>query len=162
MSRTFRAYISLLYLVVGTHLLARLGQGVQQGDPLERSVSRASSRSTAPWHRSPHAMQLPRLGQSGAGKRDTVLRWACVPDSPSLISGTVRLGRRGRAGRASSKAEPGAGSAGRGAAQGRRLDPIRVNSAMSGMHHGPRYTCGGMEPWTISLPSRDKAVDRGR
>ena len=43
-----------------------------------------------------------------------------MPGANQII-GSLRMGRRGRAGRASQRPEPGAGSAGPGAAQRRRL-----------------------------------------
>jgi hypothetical protein len=46
---------------------------------------------------------------------------ALYADWPRQIGGTASAGRRGRAGRAPQSAEPGAGSAGPGAAQRRRL-----------------------------------------
>ena len=44
-----------------------------------------------------------------------------MPGTNQII-GSLRIGRRGRTGRASQRPEPGAGSAGPGAAQRRRLD----------------------------------------
>ena len=49
----------------------------------------------------------------------------------------VRVGRRGRAGRGLPRPEPGAGSAGPGAAQRRRLISVRLNSAV----------LAGLETW---------------
>jgi hypothetical protein len=50
-----------------------------------------------------------------------MLHWPCMPIGPVRSVVPHRLGRRGRAGRAPLSAEPGAGSAGPGAAQRRRL-----------------------------------------
>jgi len=61
------------------------------------------------------------LDKSGAGKTAAGAPDA-VTNQPARSVASPRPGRRGRAGRASPRPEPGAGSAGRGAAQRRRLD----------------------------------------
>ena len=70
-----------------------------------------------------------------------------VPDRRSVIGGPLRLGRHGCAGRPL-RAEPGAGSAGPGAAQRRRLIQYgRIQQWSTGMH---RLVCGPTAPEAVA------------
>jgi hypothetical protein len=70
------------------------------------------------------------------GNETAALRRVGMPDELKQIVGAASLGRRGRAGRGLPRPEPGAGSAGPGAAQRRRLIEIRLNSATQSWRAG--------------------------